>query len=117
MYMLNIQKRLLDAFESSNLTYEDLAKRTNLPKSALYRYLHGDTEKIPIDRFQAVCDELRVDAADLLGWKTELDSDEDQLLADYRSLSPRGKELLRERCGELKILYGKKPEDIAAKSV
>ena len=67
--MKNIQTELLSAFESSGLTYDDLARRTNLPKSALYRYLNGDTEKIPIDRFQAVCHELKVDAGTLLGWK------------------------------------------------
>ena len=71
MLMKNIQTDLLSAFESSGLTYDELAKRTNLPKSALYRYLNGDTEKIPIDRFQAVCHELHVDAGILLGWKEE----------------------------------------------
>ena len=69
--MKNIQTELLSAFESSGLTYDDLARRTNLPKSALYRYLNGDTEKIPIDRFQAVCHELNVDAGTLLGWKDD----------------------------------------------
>lgn len=69
--MKNIQKDLLTAFESSGLTYDDLARRTNLPKSALYRYLNGDTEKIPIDRFQAICSELHVDAGSLLGWKKD----------------------------------------------
>ena len=69
--MKNIQTELLSAFESSGLTYDDLARRTNLPKSALYRYLNGDTEKIPIDRFQAVCHELKVDAGTLLGWKDD----------------------------------------------
>ena len=69
--MKNIQTNLLSAFESSGLTYDELAKRTNLPKSALYRYINGDTEKIPIDRFQLICDELHVDAGTLLGWKEE----------------------------------------------
>ena len=67
--MKNIQTDLLSAFESSGLTYDELAKRTNLPKSALHRYINGDTEKIPIDRFQAICAELHVDAGSLLGWK------------------------------------------------
>ena len=66
--MKNIQKDLLSAFESSGLTYDDLSRRTNLPKSALYRYLNGDTEKIPIDRFQAICSELHIDAGSILGW-------------------------------------------------
>ena len=67
--MKNIQTNLLSAFEASGLTYDELARRTNLPKSALYRYINGDTEKIPIDRFQAICAELHVDAATLLGWR------------------------------------------------
>lgn len=66
--MKNIQTNLLSAFESSGLTYDELARRTNLPKSALYRYINGDTEKIPIDRFQSICAELHVDAGTLLGW-------------------------------------------------
>ena len=69
--MKNLQKDLLVAFEKSGLTYDELAKRTNLPKSALYRYLNGDTEKIPIDRFQLLCNELHIDAGSLLGWKEE----------------------------------------------
>ena len=73
--MKNIQKDLLTAFEQSGLTYDELAKRTNLPKSALYRYLNGDTEKIPIDRFQAICSELHVDAGYVLGWKKPIDID------------------------------------------
>jgi len=74
MYMKTIQTNLLSAFESSGLTYDELSRRTNLPKSALYRYINGDTEKIPIDRFQAICSELHVDAGSLLGWN---DSDSD----------------------------------------
>ena len=69
--MKNIQTYLLSAFESSGLTYDELARRTSLPKSALYRYLNGDTEKIPIDRFQTLCHELNLDAGVLLGWREE----------------------------------------------
>ena len=46
-----------------------------------------------------------------------LDDDECGLVLSYRSLSPRGKELLHERSEELKLLYGKKPEDSSAESV
>lgn len=70
-FMKNIQTSLLSAFESSGLTYDELARRTNLPKSALYRYINGDTEKIPIDRFQSICNELHVDARSVLGWKDD----------------------------------------------
>ncbi len=128
--MKNIQTELLSAFESSGLTYDELAKRTNLPKSALYRYLNGDTEKIPIDRFQAVCHELHVDAGVILGWKEEQEQNyqaylkmyleskvEQELINTYRSLSLHGKNLLLDRAKELKILYGKKSEDSTPESV
>ena len=85
--MKNIQTNLLSAFESSGLTYDELAKRTNLPKSALYRYINGDTEKIPIDRFQAICSELNVDAGSLLGWKD--DHPEDPLTEEPKNDSVR----------------------------
>ncbi len=128
--MKNIQTELLSAFESSGLTYDELAKRTNLPKSALYRYLNGDTEKIPIDRFQAVCHELHVDAGVILGWKEEQEQNyqaylkmyleskvEQELINTYRSLSLHGKNLLLDRAKELNILYGKKTEDSTPESV
>lgn len=130
MLMNDIQSKLLSAFESSGLTYDELAKRTNLPKSALYRYLNGDTEKIPIDRFQAVCNELHVEASTILGWNDESpeiisrddnywidDRNERKLIDTYRSLSPRGKNLLMDRADELMILYGKKSESDSAQSV
>lgn len=44
-------------------------------------------------------------------------SEEQTLLSSYRSLSPRGKKLLLERCEELKLLYGKKEESNASESV
>ena len=85
--MDNIQQRLLDAFEASGLTYDELAKRTNLPKSALHRYFNGETEKIPIDRFQAICRELHLDARELLGWKD--DHPDDPLPSQPRTAEAR----------------------------
>ena len=86
MLMKNIQTSLLSAFESSGMTYDELAKRTNLPKSALHRYINGDTEKIPIDRFQSICDELQVDASEILGWKSPAPPPEEPLRDDVRLL-------------------------------
>lgn len=127
--MNNIQKGLLIAFESSGLTYDELAKRTNLPKSALYRYLNGDTEKIPIDRFQAVCHELHVDAGTLLGWKDQppedplndprkdiglISPDEEDIIKTYRSLPAPGKQYVQQQLVAARLMYGEKPADSAA---
>lgn len=43
--------------------------------------------------------------------------EESELILSYRSLSPRGQDLLLVRAEELKLLYGKKPEDTPAESV
>lgn len=108
MYMVDIQKGLLAAFESSGLTYDELAKRTNLPKSALYRYLNGDTEKIPIDRFQSICAELHVDAGQLLGWKectADSTPSEESLLSSYRLLTQSGKEYLQQQIRVAQMMF------------
>lgn len=130
--MKNIQTNLLSAFESSGLTYDELAKRTNLPKSALYRYINGDTEKIPIDRFQAICHELKIDAGSLLGWKDLptkdpvadvlqvrkdiglISPDEADLIKTYRSLPAPGKQYVQQQLVAARLMYGEKPADSAA---
>lgn len=111
--MKNIQTSLLSAFESSGITYDELAKRTNLPKSALYRYINGDTEKIPIDRFQSICDELHVDASEILGWKTPPpDIPDDQPKNDdvrllIRGLNKLSPEQLEQATNVMKAMFAK----------
>jgi len=109
--MKDIQTSLLSAFESSGLTYDELAKRTNLPKSALYRYLNGDTEKIPIDRFQSICDELHVDAREVLGWAGSPDPDDqpknDDVRLLIRGLNKLSPEQLQQATDMMKIMFTK----------
>lgn len=117
--MKNIQTNLLSAFDASGLTYDELAKRTNLPKSALYRYINGDTEKIPIDRFQSICNELHVDARSLLGWTSggdstfDLSEDETYLVNTFRSLPLSGKEYMLQQTRIARITFGEKPDIIS----
>ena len=113
MIMKNIQTTLLSAFESSGLTYDELARRTNLPKSALYRYINGDTEKIPIDRFQSICNELQVDARSVLGWKDDHPDDPvDEPVSDdvrllIRGLNKLSPEQLEQATNMMKIMFAK----------
>ena len=48
--MNEIAKKLNKYFMESEISYAELAKRTGIPKSALQRYIVGQTDKIPIDR-------------------------------------------------------------------
>lgn len=112
--MRNIQTSLLSAFESSGLTYDELARRTNLPKSALYRYINGDTEKIPIDRFQAICAELHVDARSILGWTDDHPQDplseqpaNDDVRLLIRGLNKLSPEQLEQATNMMKIMFAK----------
>ena len=111
--MKNIQTSLLSAFESSGITYDELAKRTNLPKSALYRYINGDTEKIPIDRFQSICDELHVDASEILGWKSPAAEPPDDVPKNddvrllIRGLNKLSPEQLEQATNMMKIMFTK----------
>ena len=114
--MKNIQTSLLSAFESSGLTYDELAKRTNLPTSALYRYINGDTEKIPIDRFQMICNELRADASIILGWKEPEPPPDDVPANDdvrllIRGLNKLSPEQLEQARSMLQIMFAKHKND------
>ena len=112
--MENIQTNLLSAFDASGITYDELAKRTNLPKSALHRYINGETEKIPIDRFQAICKEINVDAGALLGWREEPHKDPPEekpkndnirlLIRGLNKLSPEQVERAKEM---MKLMFDK----------
>ena len=70
MDMQKIAHILADAFVNSRMTFDELSEKTGIPKSALHRYMSGETEKIPIDRFEAICNALGLDAPAVLGWKT-----------------------------------------------
>lgn len=66
--MEKISDRLMAAMKATDTTYIELAQRTGISKSALQRYATGETEKIPLDRLEAMADALGVSAAHLLGW-------------------------------------------------
>ena len=64
----SIAQKLSDAFVNSRMTFDDLSMKTSIPKSALHRYMTGETPKIPLDRFEEICKALGLDAAETLGW-------------------------------------------------
>ena len=66
-----IAKQLSEAFESSGLSYGDLSERTGIAKSALHRYLAGDTKKIPVDRLNDICNALGINPREVVGWSEE----------------------------------------------
>lgn len=67
--MKKFYQRLLYAIEKSEMTYRELAKITGIPPSTLQRYASGQTEKIPIDKIEAIAKATKVSAAFLMGWE------------------------------------------------
>lgn len=69
--MSEIAQRIIEAMRKADLSYGELSKITGIPKSALQRYATGETEKIPLDRIDAIAKATNVAAAYLLGWNSQ----------------------------------------------
>lgn len=65
-------ERILAAIQKAGLSYNELSKLTNIPKSALQRYATGETEKIPIDRIEAISKAVNVPAQYIMGWTDDI---------------------------------------------
>lgn len=97
--MNDISHRILAAIRAANISYGELAAITGVPKAALQRYATGATEKIPVDRLEAIARALHTSAAHLLGWDEDEPADEtkpSRIDRIYQALNPDGQaELVR----------------------
>ena len=69
--MSELSEKIKGLMAQKDVTYDDLAKKTSISKSALQRYATGETEKIPIDRVQSIAAALGTTAQYLLGWDSK----------------------------------------------
>lgn len=69
--MTDIAEKLQAAMQEKGLSYGELSEYTGIPKSAVFRYVRGETDKIPLDRIQRMAAALGVSAAYLMGWEPE----------------------------------------------
>ena len=63
--------RLQESMKQSGLSYGEISSITNIPKSAVHRYISGDTPKIPLDRLEKISNAMGVSAAWVMGWEEE----------------------------------------------
>ncbi len=114
----------------NRLTLDDVAKHIGVGRQAIYKYETGTVTNIPLENLEKMAVLFGSTPEYLAGWTTEpnplekLNVDfskispfEVELVLTFRSLSPRGQQLLIERSEELKLLYGKKSESNTAQSV
>jgi transcriptional regulator with XRE-family HTH domain len=77
--MLEVSKRLSQAILSSELSYAELEKRTNIAKSSIQRYATGVTKKIPIDAVKLIADATNTSAAWIMGWSEKIEKKNDAI--------------------------------------
>ncbi len=103
--MNDISKRISEILAEKEISVRSLAERTGIPKSAMQRYITGETGKIPISRVPVIAKALGVSAAYLMGWAVEsapydeadvdeLTEDERTLIQAYRKLNAEGQRTL-----------------------
>jgi len=73
--MGDISDKLREAYEKKGLSYQELASMCKVPRATIQRYVMGTTDRIDIDKLQAICNVLEIDVALLLGWKKPDDED------------------------------------------
>lgn len=95
----DISKRLLELIESKNISYGELSKKTNIPKSALQRYATGETEKIPITRIEVIAKALNTTAQFIMGWNDEEPTDNE--IYDIPGVMPLPNTYKRPRLGTI----------------
>ena len=72
--MSEISDKILKLIKTTNISYGELSRLTNIPKSALQRYATGETEKIPMDRVELIAQALGTTPKYLLGWEEVSDN-------------------------------------------
>ena len=82
--MNDIALRLQELVKKTGLSYRELSDQTGIAKSAIQRYVVGETEKIPLDRLELLAKALGVSAAYLMGWE---DKEFQPLPANLRPMS------------------------------
>jgi len=105
-----LMNRMQYALDLNEKKASDLVKDLGIPKSAISQYLSGRSKKMSADRLYAIAKYLHVSEAWLMGYDVPMERktfeellgdladkkiEEDALLADFRKLNDKGKELAR----------------------
>lgn len=100
--MNEIARRLYDAIQARQLSYGELSRLTGIPKSAIQRYATGTTEKIPLDRLNALAAALGLPSGALTGWSDAPDTAADEPLPEEIHMIARaGRKMSPERRADM----------------
>lgn len=66
--MKNIAEAFLAEMKHLDISYDELTRRTGIPKSSLHRYFTGETGKFPVNLVLPISSALGLDPVKALGW-------------------------------------------------
>lgn len=104
--MKNVADYLKSAYEASGLSFDDIAKATNIPKATVARYITGETKKVPIDRLDQIASVLGTSAQEALGWSVK------NILKGQESVKGKPESLQREFMDKYSKLTQKNKEEL-----
>ncbi|KGJ48099.1 transcriptional regulator [Clostridium sp. NCR] len=121
--MRDIMNRIKNRRSELNMSYQELATKTNITKSTLQRYETGSIKNMPLDKLELVANALDISPAYLMGWedinnknvnienKDTISIKERKLLNNFNKLNETGKDEAIKRVSELTLIpsYIKEP--------
>ena len=86
---MDISERLHQAYMAKGLSYKELEKIAMVPSATIQRYVMGLTDRIDIDKLEAICRALDLDVVEVLGWGKKQETENDRLNAEIIRLISR----------------------------
>lgn len=123
--MRDIMNRIKNRRSELNMSYQELATKTNITKSTLQRYETGSIKNMPLDKLELVANALDISPAYLMGWE-DIEEKENtisikdrKLLSNFNKLNETGKDEAIKRVSELTLIpsYTEEPEDMSIKTI
>lgn len=127
--MRDIMNRIKNRRSELNMSYQELATKTNITKSTLQRYETGSIKNMPLDKLELVANALDISPAYLMGWEDVEEKEKEKenaisikdrkLLSNFNKLNEVGKDEAIKRVSELTLIpsYIEEPEDLSIKTI
>lgn len=110
--MKTVGDRIKNLRKELGISQTDFANRIGVSKQTLYKYENGIITNIPSDKIEAIATKFNISPARLMGWDsaedtnatttteitlhlTPLSEEESEIMAMYRALNKRGRDVLR----------------------
>lgn len=93
--------------QERKLSQKELADMTGYKTASMISQIEAGKQNLPLPKIIQIAEALNVPPGDLMGWNEDvkiLSWDEEALLASYRSLNERSKQLIRDLADDYRRL-------------